>query len=404
MAERGSLGPPLSRTTLSVIVTVGVALAALTVAASWSALRSHRQAFPGLFIDPHASFSTVWWPAWGAEMPPVRFPDRLVAIDGDPVPAAATRFQLPAQSIADRLATLRARGRADADLTFETAHGPTTITRRLRARGADEALFFFGLYALVGLFVLWSGLAVLVLARRRAGAVAYAAWCVGSFVFMVTFYDYHSTTWLAPLFSLSTVSFPVSVVWLAYSFPEPPRARRRALLGVVIAFTACGVAAAGVLAVGPYLSFPRRLDLRALRAAIAPAALSSLLVLSISILYRLRVERGRRRQELLSSALGLAAVPALIALGYLMAVMTGTSIIHILLPFLVPLMPLSVGYALIRHNVLATSAVLSVRMFVAPVLTGATGRGDHRVARAARGSSAVKARSRSCPGWGRRWC
>src|SRR6188474_2347152 len=100
MAERGSLGPPLSRTTLSVIVTVGVALAALTVAASWSALRSHRQAFPGLFIDPHASFSTVWWPAWGAEMPPVRFPDRLVAIDGDPVPAAATRFQLPAQSIA----------------------------------------------------------------------------------------------------------------------------------------------------------------------------------------------------------------------------------------------------------------------------------------------------------------
>ena len=132
------------------------------------------------------------------------------------------------------------------------------------------------------------------------------------------------------------------------------------------------MAAAGVLALGPYLSFPRRLDLRALRAAMAPAALSSLLVLSISILYRLRVERGRRRQELLSSALGLAAVPALIALGLVIAVVTGRPIIHILLPFLVPLMPLSVGYALIRHNVLATSAVLSGRMFVAPVLTGAT--------------------------------
>ena len=42
-----------------------------------------------------------------------------------------------------------------------------------------------------------------------------------------------------------------------------------------------------------------------------------------------------------------------------------------MLPFLAPLLPLSVGYALIRHNVLATSAVLTRRMFVVPVLTGA---------------------------------
>src|SRR3954470_10641394 len=97
MAERGSLGPPLSRATLSVIVTVGAALAALTVVASWSALRSHGGVFPGLFIDPHASFSAVWWPAWGAEMPRLLFPDPLVAIDGEPVPTQKTRFELPAQ-------------------------------------------------------------------------------------------------------------------------------------------------------------------------------------------------------------------------------------------------------------------------------------------------------------------
>ena len=40
------------------------------------------------------------------------------------------------------------------------------------------------------------------------------------------------------------------------------------------------------------------------------------------------------------------------------------AIIHILLPFLAPLMPLSVGYALIRHNILETAAVLTRRMFV----------------------------------------
>src|SRR5262249_16982066 len=119
MADRGRLGPQLSRATLSVIVSVGVALTALTVVASWSALRSHGRTFPGLLIDPHASFSTVWWPAWGAQMPPVRFPDRLVAIDGEPV-AQKTRFELPAQAIAERLAALRARGDTEVRLTFVT--------------------------------------------------------------------------------------------------------------------------------------------------------------------------------------------------------------------------------------------------------------------------------------------
>src|SRR3954462_3375502 len=137
MAERGSLGPPLSRATLSAIVTVGAALTALTVVASWSALRSHGGVFPGLFIDPHASFSAVWWPAWGAEMPPLKFPDRLVAIDGEPGPPPRPRFELPSQPIADRLAALSAQGHTEVQLTFATHAAPLTIVRRLRARNAD---------------------------------------------------------------------------------------------------------------------------------------------------------------------------------------------------------------------------------------------------------------------------
>ena len=66
MANKGELAPSLSRATLAAIVAVGVGLAALTAAASLSAFRSHGRPFPGLFIDPHASFSEVWWPAWGA--------------------------------------------------------------------------------------------------------------------------------------------------------------------------------------------------------------------------------------------------------------------------------------------------------------------------------------------------
>ena len=118
MADKGELGPTLSRATLSAIVVVGVGLAALTAVASLSAFRSHGRPFPGLFIDPHASFSAVWWPAWGAERPPLRFPDRLLAIDGEPVPPPRARVELPAQAIAVRVAALRAQGRAGGGLTL----------------------------------------------------------------------------------------------------------------------------------------------------------------------------------------------------------------------------------------------------------------------------------------------
>ena len=126
---------------------------------------------------------------------------------------------------------------------------------------------------------------------------------------------------------------------------------------------------AALLAVGPYLHLG--LDLRALRFAVSPITFASLLVLTASILLRLRGERGRRRQELVSSAMGLGAAPALLA------------IVH---PDLVDHRHADhPPHAAVRGAPVAavgrlradpsqraeTSAVLTRRMFVAPVLTGA---------------------------------
>ena len=253
MADKGQLGPSLSRATLSAIVAVGVGLAVLTAVASLSAFRSHGRPFPGLFIDPHASFSAVWWPAWGAERPPLRFPDRLVAIDGEPVAAPRARVELPAQAIAARVAALRAAGRPEVRLTFETHDGPITVVRPLRARGADEALFFFGLYALVGLFVLWSGLAVLVLARRRAGAVAYAG-LERRHLRLPADVLRLSLGGLAGAAVLAVDGDGAGVRGLA-GVLVPRTAARAApsLRGAAIAFTVGGVVVAVVLAIGPYL-------------------------------------------------------------------------------------------------------------------------------------------------------
>ena len=213
---------------------------------------------------------------------------------------------------------------------------------------------------------MWSGAAVLVLAGRRAGAVAYAGWSVSTFVFMVTFFDYHSTAVLCAAV-LAVDGVRLRMPGLAGLFVSGAAAHTGLLHAALVAFTAGGAVAAALLVVGPYL----RLDLRPLRLAIGVIAFGSMLGLSASILFRLRVERGRRRQELRSSALGLAVVPAVLGLAFLPIQFGGSPGFHLVLPFLAPLLPLSVGYSLIRHNVLETNAVLTRRIFIVPVLTSA---------------------------------
>src|SRR5205823_47301 len=77
------------------------------------------------------------------------------------------------------------------------------------------------------------------------------------------------------------------------------------------------------------------------------------------------------RQEVRSAALGLALVPALLALGFVLIAITGIGFVHVLLPFMAPLVPMSIGYSLIRHNILGVTAVLSRRTLAVPIFGGA---------------------------------
>ncbi len=209
-----------------VLLAVGFALAILVIFAGRNARRSRGRPFAGLLTDPYGAFSAVRWPGWQAESLPLRFPDQLVAVNGEPV---AGRAGSPvARWISTRIAELQRAGQTRTRLTFETGKGEVTVERRIRTLGIDEIVFFFGLYALVALFVFWSGVAVMMLAWRQPAAKAYATWTLGTFVFLVTFFDYHTTGQLVPLFTLSTVVVQIAIIWLAYSFPDaaaPPPAR-----------------------------------------------------------------------------------------------------------------------------------------------------------------------------------
>src|SRR5262245_12228990 len=82
-----------------VVALVAVCLvAATTLAAGRLASSVRGTSFAGLLVDPYGSFSVVHLPSWG-DPEDLRFPDRLVAIDGRAVPrdpATPNALVLPA--------------------------------------------------------------------------------------------------------------------------------------------------------------------------------------------------------------------------------------------------------------------------------------------------------------------
>jgi signal transduction histidine kinase len=377
-----AIGSPLARSwTLqwstsrtAVVVAIVAALAALGWQAGASALTAVGVPFPSLLIDPFGSYSAVYWPSWeplaGLTAPAVpRFPDRLIAVDGVSV-RSPSRPSLTAQEILDRIAAADAAGHRDVMLTFQRLDGDQyRLHRTIRHVAAEEVIFFFGLYAAVAIFVLWSAIMVLVLARRRRSAIAYCFWSLGAALFLTTFFDYHTTRRLTPLFSLSVVWILAGYGALAWYFPEAPAISlsfARVLLAVALALVA------GWTSLGPLLG----VDPLGARVFSSYAAQASGLVLLVALLAKLYWGDAAQRRELRSALWGIAAVPAVAAIGFSIPSAAGSALVHLGAPFLVPLIPLSIGYALVRHNIFETREVLTRRMLVVPVgiaaLLGAT--------------------------------
>ncbi|WP_158625104.1 sensor histidine kinase [Corallococcus terminator] len=331
------------------------------VAASVNAWQTVGAPFPGLFVDPYADFSNVSMPSWALEPLSLKYPDRLVAVEGQPLSPDA---RLPSQSAAARIAALARDGHTQVRLTFMTSAGPREVIRPLLRLSTHEMGFFFGFYALVALFLLWTAGMVLLMAGHRPGARAYAIWAVGAYLLFLTFYDYHTTATLPAAFSVGGVGFDLGFLWMAYAFPEPPRRGRRVLLPVLLAVTAWGVGAAIWMGLSPWLGR----DASTTRLLVGQGIPLSMAVLLLSIVLRLGRGSGRERSELLSAAWGLAAAPATLAVGFLLALASGSTVVHLFVPFVIPLLPLSVGFSLVRHNILATNVVLSRRLLAGPIL------------------------------------
>lgn len=358
--------------------------AALSVAvmgvAVRGALRSVGAPIASLLADPYGAFSEVYLPEWGTEglrlfpspaaaMNPgcggpgagerPRYPDQILAVDGETIAPDLLRLgDYPSSRLSKHLQTLPSG--SSVLLEIDRRGERRWLRAPVRALASTDVLFLFGSYALTACLVLWSGMAVFLVAGRRSAARAYFFFACESFLWLTTLFDYHTATSMAPLLITSMVGVTLGCLWLAYAFPEPPTAARRWLRAALIAAAAIG----GVVGLWLFLAPMLGRNTRWMTLGIRYSFSASQIILAASLLLRLRGSRGRSRRELLSATWGLVLTPAVTLSGFLL----GGSSFSLAAPLIIGLLPVSLGYALIRHNILAVAAILSRRSLVFPIL------------------------------------
>jgi len=350
------------------LVSLLVGLALASAVASSGALGL---VIPSLLTDPFGCYSALHLPMWSPAPAPLHFPDRLVAIDGVAVGEASAAEPYRARRVYARLADLAHGGATSVTLRFGAGRKSTELRRSLHRIDATDVVWFWAVYALVGALIAWSGLVVLMVARRVAAARAYAVWSVAVFAFLVTFFDYHTTQRLVPIFSASTAWVGAGFLWLALSFPEPPPIGAARVRGIAAAIGACAV----VLSVN-LVALPR-LGHDGLHARIAASLFAPLsaLVLVFSLIARLWRSREDTRRQLRSSLVGMLTGPIFVFIAGMGSAAFGSTLIHVLIPLVMPLVPLSLGWALVRHNIMGANTVLTRRLLLFPVFALSLGAG-----------------------------
>lgn len=336
----------------------------LTGLAATSAYTTLGRPFPSLLVDAYHFYSIVELPSWGEARPLPHVSHRLVAVNGEALPEA-TPLASPL-ALYERMAG----GSRDsvARLEFEAPQGQTStvLPARLRRFGVEELLFFFVTYALTACMVLWSGGMVFTLGGVPAARWAYTFWSVVTFLLLVSFYDYHTQAWLAPFFSVGSVGIPLGALWLAYAFPRPPQWRATALRRGLLALSGLAAGTALVLILARFTGW----NIHPIRSAIDHSMAPSFVTLAGVILFRMRHSTGAARAELVAASWGLITTPLLIALLHLHTLFTGRDVRHVVLPLVVLLFPLSIGYAMVRNNILEARMVLTPRMLRVPFALG----------------------------------
>lgn len=350
-------------------------LAALTAAALVVAGLSLRGAvtwyerpFAGIFLDPEGVVSNLGLPAWEGMQKGLRYPDRLVEVDGWPVEVSPGRHRVRAWD--DALEEAARAGRPAVRARFETRSGPRELELAVRPLDALSWWLYAGVPMIIACLYVGAALIAFSASPRGKLARAFVKAALLAALFLFGLFDYHTSRDLVPFFHIAYALVPMAFFVLPLRLPDDvPLLARRPWLPRA-ADTAGGLLAAGMLAL---LATGR--PTVALRDVCSVLFGASLLSLAVTFLGRFARAEGDRRRVLRALLIAMVPPHAVIGVGFFLAMFGSSwSTIWYAIPALA-LTPLSSVVAFVRYDLWGSRALLSrplTRMVIAGVMLAFT--------------------------------
>lgn len=345
-------------------------LAAITVVAltvgGWGArgaVHWYERPFPGVLVDPDGVVSTVGLPSWEGFQKGLRYPDRVVAVNGWPLESHAGHLRASTWDGAVRQ-TVR-EGRSTLHARFETEQGLRDVELSL----VPISPLFWWLYGggLMVVAALYVGAALIALSASPRGKLArtFAKTALVAALFLFTLFDYHTSRDFIPLFLIAYAFVPMCFFILPLRLPDDVALLRR---HPWLSHAASGVG--GLLALGMLVSHATGGTTVALRNVCATLFGASFLFFATTFLVRFALAEGDRRRTL--RALLIAMVPPhfVIGFGFVLAMLSvsGSTTAWFAVPALA-FTPVSSVFAFVRYDLWGSRALLS-RPLTRTILAG----------------------------------
>jgi signal transduction histidine kinase len=335
-------------------VTILVAGNALFQAADW-----YDRPIAGVLLNPDGMVSSVGMPSWSGIQEGLRFPDRVLSIDGKSLTGGGhARPGAVWDATVEAAALHGARFVHARVMTSAGARDVTLLLRHLDAQCwwlyGGFNIFTGALYALAAVIALRSG-------SQQPLARSFARFSAAAALFFLTFFDFHTSRTMVPLFFASFAYTPFAVGALALQLPDDVRfvARRPWILG---ALRVGGTAMAALIVGRDVFGFD-----------VAPVQVVCTLLLGVALLgvvatmgVRYVRARGTRRATIGVLFRAMSWPYLLVGVGVLATSLSSRGSVTAF--FAIPAMalaPIAVGVAFVRHDLWGSRALLS------RVLTGA---------------------------------
>ena len=316
------------------------------------AFRYYQQPFVGVLLEPNNVVSKIAARSWPVAGVGARWPDQLIAINGQPVSDAG-----------EVNAILQANGSAPLELTFQRPEigVPTGVYVRPVHMPLGDLLTLFGIPYLVGLVFLLIGLWVY---RLRAGLRASRALLIFSAAVSAattTFFDMNTTHHVVLLWTLSLPVAASALVHLALVFPQQMHFVDRWPASRFISWLLCLAIAlpAGLEILSPSSALAYILSWQACYLYMAVSIGFFLIMLSVRIL-RSTSAIVRQQSRVIIFGAALAFAPMMLLYLLPTALSRTPQVFHasIYFPLLI-LLPLSITYAILRYRLLDVDRVLA---------------------------------------------